>query len=408
MVGYGMIISYHDIIFHVLILKGRATLINSIPRLNLFKAGGIGGKRKTIVKSGRTSVRRPARRLAPAKKKSPLDLRRSEDNPIIEPKAVNWWESKATFNPGAFAVGSTVYLLYRAIGDTDSSVLGYARSEDGVAIDERLDEPAYARSLEKPSSRLGESLLLNYSSGGGWNGGAEDPRLTLVGDTVYLLYTAFDGWSSLRIALTSLPLADFKRKRWRWKEPIFISPPGELNKNWVLFPERIKGKHAILHSVSPKVAIEYVDSLDEFDGTKFIRSRHGAARRKSFWDNQMRGVGPPPLKTKEGWLVLYHAMDRRDPDRYKLGAMLLDIDDPEKIIARSRGPILEPDEMYENCGFKSGVVYACGAAIVEGTLFIYYGGADTVGCVATADLKAFLKELKRNGSPKAVPARAVK
>lgn len=366
-------------------------------------------RRTTAVKKAARprAVRRVRRRAPAARVRSPLRLRRSENNPVIEP-GDHWWESKATFNPGAFATDDAVYLLYRAIGDTDSSVLGYARSGDGAGIDERLAEPAYVRPAQRSASGTETAAISHYNSGGGWNGGIEDPRLTLLDETVYLIYTAFDGWSSLRLALTSIPLADFQKKRWRWKKPVFISPPGEINKNWVLFPEKLKGKYAILHSVSPKVLVDYFGSLDELDGEHFIRSWWGDARRKKFWDNQMRGVGPPPLKTKSGWLVLYHAMDRRDPDRYKLGAMLLDLKDPTRVVARSKKPIFEPDEIYENDGFKAGVVYASGAVVMDGTLFIYYGGADKVTCVATADLDKFLRELKRTGTPKAKPAKIIR
>ena len=110
----------------------------------------------------------------------------------------------------------------------------------------------------------------------------------------------------------------------------------------------------------------------------------------------MRGVGPPPLKTKYGWLVLYHAMDRQDPDRYKIGAMLLDLNDPSKIIHRSSSPLLEPDATYENEGFKAGVVYTCGAVIIDDLLYVYYGGADTVICAAFIKLEQLLEQLTRS------------
>lgn len=105
----------------------------------------------------------------------------------------------------------------------------------------------------------------------------------------------------------------------------------------------------------------------------------------------MRGAGAPPMKTKYGWLVLYHAMDRRDPDRYKVGAMILDLNDPTKVLYRTSRPILEPVESYENQGFKSGVVYACGAVVKDGELLVYYGGADSVACVAKTNLNKFLE-----------------
>jgi predicted GH43/DUF377 family glycosyl hydrolase len=95
-------------------------------------------------------------------------------------------------------------------------------------------------------------------------------------------------------------------------------------------------------------------------------------------------------------------MDVRDPNRYKLGAMILDIADPTKVLYRSQVPILEPEEWYENTGWKSGVVYSCGAVVKEGELYVYYGGADSVVCVAVANLEHFLNELTRSGAPQLV------
>jgi predicted GH43/DUF377 family glycosyl hydrolase len=92
-------------------------------------------------------------------------------------------------------------------------------------------------------------------------------------------------------------------------------------------------------------------------------------------------------------------MDLRDPNRYKLGAMLLDLNDPTKVLYRAQQPVLEPDEEYENSGFKSGVIYSCGAIVKDGQLVVFYGGADTVACVAVAPLEAFVAQLQTTGAP---------
>ena len=105
---------------------------------------------------------------------------------------------------------------------------------------------------------------------------------------------------------------------------MLISPPGEIHKNWVIFPEKLNGKFAVLHSITPKIAIDYFDSLDDFDGEKYITSKYVRPPESGSWDSWVRGAGPPPIKTHTGWLLLYHAMDYRDPNRYK-GAMLLDL-----------------------------------------------------------------------------------
>ena len=337
-----------------------------------------------------------------------LQLVRFPHNPIIEPRHYSW-ESKATFNSAAFIEDDKVHLIYRAIGDDDLSVLGYASSSNGYSLEERPTHAIY----QKYGKFVKSGEPIDYVSGGGWNGGCEDPRVALIGNTVYMIYTAFDGWGSLRIALTSIKLEDFKKKKWNWETPIMISPPGEIHKNWVLFPEKINGKFAILHSISPKILIDYVENFNEFDGTKFIKSYYNSKPSwGDSWDNIVRGVGPTPIKTDIGWLVLYHAMDRKDPNRYKLGAMILDYRDPTKILYRSQGPILEPDEYYENEGFKGGVIYSCGAVVKpvrpqDGSgvgggqrLFVYYGGADSVVCVASIRLGELINDLTQNKTVK--------
>ncbi|HEV7423565.1 MAG TPA: hypothetical protein VGO21_00045 [Candidatus Paceibacterota bacterium] len=332
------------------------------------------------------------------KKVTPLDLKRSVKNPIIEPNYQKYWESKATFNPSAFYHDGKVHIIYRAIGWSDHSVLGYARSDDGITVSESSSMPVYYNFLRQNQNRSLPSI--SYTSGGGWGGGCEDPRLTLLGDRVYLLYTAFDGWGSVRTALTSISLDDFLAKYWNWKEPVLISPPHQIHKNWVLFPEKINGKFTILHSISPEIRIDYFDSLDELDGENFIKSAHSSDPSWGSRDKLVRGVGPSPIKTKYGWLVLYHAMEKQETNRYKLWAMILDAKNPTKVLYDSKQPILEPDFWYENEGYKSGVVYSCGAVVKDGQLFVYYGGADKVSCVATANLDKFLKELIHHGATK--------
>ncbi len=329
-------------------------------------------------------------------------LKRAEVNPIISPRAKFSWESKATFNPAAIYAGKKVHLVYRAIGNDDVSVLGYASSSNAIDFDERLNYPIFYKGQQKLNKTV---IKIPYSSGGGWNGGTEDPRLTLIDKTVYLFYTAFDGWGSLRMAMSTISLDDFLHKNFNWTQPVYISKSGEIHKNWVLFPEKINGKFAILHSVNPSIMIEYVDDLQELGRDKYVKSFYGSSSSRpnkeiNQWDNWVRGAGPPPIKTKYGWLLLYHAMDKRDPNRYKLGAMILDLKDPTKILYRSNQPILEPDEDYENEGFKSGVVYSCGAVVANGELYVYYGGADTVVAVAEANLEQFLQQLMKNSEAK--------
>ncbi len=380
----------------------------TLPKKKSSHQGVLVAKAKSIKgKIGKLFIKKTSakiiRKKTPIKKKAKIEdvkkkegssirLAKSPNNPIISPSFYSW-ESRATFNPTAIESDGVIHIVYRAVGEDDCSVLGYATSHDGFKINERPTYCIYKRYHQFVES----SEPAPYSSGGGWNGGCEDPRIVLIDDTVYMTYTAFDGWGSVRMALTSIKLNDFKKKKWNWKKAVLISPPGEINKNWVLFPGKINGKFAILHSFYPKILINYYDSLDEFDGTKFIKSNNTRPiDHKRTWDSWFRGVGPAPIKTKDGWLVLYHAMDYKNPDRYRMGALLLDLKDPTKILHRSNNPILEPEENYENVGHKWGVIYSCGAVVKDGELYVYYGGADKFVCVASISMKELLEDLKKD------------
>ena len=332
-------------------------------------------------------------------------VERFEGNPILEPKPEHWWESKAVFNPGALYEAGRVHLVYRAIGDTDTSVLGYASSPDGLHFDERLEEPIYVprEPFEGASSVSPQPVSYgsSYISGGGGMGGCEDPRLTRIEDRVFMTYVAFDGYSPPRVALSSISFDDFLAKNRRWRKPVLISPPGVINKNACILPEKVNGKYVIFHRVFPDILIDFLDDLD-FDGkTKWLKGEFKIRTRAKYWDSRKVAAGPPPIKTKKGWLLIYHAVGEQAPDRYKIGAMLLDSKDPTQVRARSPEPIMEPQAWYEVEGLKSNVVYPCGAVVIGERLFIYYGGADRVACVASVSLEGLLEQL----TPVRAPAR---
>ena len=330
------------------------------------------------------------------------DLSRHDSNPIMSPRPHQEWESGGTFNPAAVTDNEgTVHLLYRAVGDDGVSRIGHASSRDGKHIDSRSSFPVYqpSRGYGMPDPNTVQGPLAydptSHRSGGGW-AGCEDPRAVKIEDRIYVTYTAFEGWNSVRIGVTSISEKDLRNNRWNWKKPKIISSSKQVNKNWVIFPEKIKGKFVILHSISPRILVDYVDSLSNPYSAETIFSQSPKGGRATHWDNWMRGAGAPPIKTDKGWLLLYHAMDRNDPDKYKLGAMLLDLNDPTVILYRSPKPILEPNMSYENDS-KAGVVYASGAVIKNGNLLVYYGGGDRHVCVAETPLQALLEWLTRYG-----------
>lgn len=346
----------------------------------------------------RLQVSRPLPRIVPVSLEKQVVLDRHHGNPILQPNRHQSWESEGTFNPGVVEINDRVHVFYRAVGNDGVSRIGYANSPDGFTITERLDYPVLdAAAQARPLSR---QVRRKWFPSGASSGGLEDPRAVKIGKRVYLTYSSFDHWDSIRMMMTSISVEDLLANRWKWSKPVALSPEKELHKNWVLFPEKIRGKYAIVHALSPSVLIEYVDSLSHFSKGKRIESRKPSGGRLDSWDNSVRGIGPPPIKTSEGWLVLYHATSVRDPHKYKLGAMLLDLEHPEKILYRSNGPVLEPEMDYENT-WKPGVIYASGAVVRDGVLHVYYGGGDMVVAVATCGLNDLLLHLK-NQEPYAI------
>ncbi len=305
-------------------------------------------------------------------------------NPIICPNITHPWEAYQTFNAGAILLEGKVHLVYRAVGVDEVSRFGYACSEDGFQVEERSEFPIYERPIYEARSR-NEDFKTHPVSGGGFYG-CEDPRLAIVkdDDNVYMTYTAFDPYE-LRVGITSIRVSDFLSKRWRWKGEKLLTPPGETHKNFVLFPEKIRGKYAVLHSISPKISIAYLDSLD-LEEDEYILSQYRPTYNPEGWEAVVKGAGAPPLKTDEGWILFYHGIDKKD-GMYKIGVMLLDTENPEEVLYRSPKPILKPDHWYENNGFKPGVVYTCGAVIKDERLLLYYGAADNYVCVAHAQLE---------------------
>lgn len=330
-----------------------------------------------------------------------LLLRRSVRNPILKP-GTHPWTAEAVMNPAAAILGGRTHLIYRAIGMDGVSRLGHASSPDGIVFDRRLPYPVYvARNPSKPASHLRRYSPVLYPSGGSW-GGCEDPRMSAIDGRVYITFNMFENWM-LRVGVVSMNEEDFLAERFdRWEGPLILSH-SERDKNWVLFPEKIGGQFAVLHSIigedDDHVRVEYTDDLAELAQRTFASpDPQKVPDKRVAWHIHTRSAGPPPVKTDRGWLVLYHAHDAKEGHRYKLGAMLLDLADPTKVLYRSAAPVLSPDEHYENHG-KPGIVYACGAVVQDGTLYVYYGGADKVVCAATAPLKDFLDAIIAGDQP---------
>ena len=308
-------------------------------------------------------------------------LQRFNKNPIITPQDNNNWESRATFNPAAILINEKVHLIYRAMSKDNTSVFGYAHSLDGFNIDFKSKVPIY---LPR------EKFEIKQKPDG--FGGCEDPRITRIGDLIYICYTAYDGQTPPKIALTSISINDFTAQKWNFKKPIIISDPKTDNKDGCLFPELIKGQYVFLHREGGRgILIDHVDSLD-FKNNKYLQGEACITIGHQHWEKAKMGIAAPPIKTDKGWLLLYHGVSNTD-HHYRLGAILMKLDDPTTILGRTKYPILEPEMDYEKYGEISNVVFPCGAVIKDTKLLVYYGAADKVIGVASGDLDKILDTL---------------
>ena len=137
-------------------------------------------------------------------------------------------------------------------------------------------------------------------------------------------------------------------------------------------PIQVNGKNMwfIIHRIGTEICGDYLESLD-FEKNKANKCISVMRPRVGYWDSEKIGIGPPPIKTKYGWLLLYHGISKNHHS-YRVGAALLDLKDPTKVIARSTDPILEPVESYERSGLVNNVVFPCGVIERDGLLYLYY------------------------------------
>ncbi|WP_372629329.1 glycoside hydrolase family 130 protein [Cohnella sp.] len=246
----------------------------------------------------------------------------------------------------------------RTVMLTSLSHLRVARSKDGVHFD-----------IERQPALFPENALEAW--------GIEDPRVTQIGDVYYITY------SSASARGVGVGLAETRDFRTFKRRGLMLAPE---NKDVMIFPEKINGKYYALHRPVPKsfgapeMWIVESPDLDHWGNHRFLMglSEQG-------WDSARMGGGAVPIRTELGWLALYHGAD--STHRYCMGAALLDLENPAKVIARSRIPVLEPEAAYEVNGFFGKVVFSCGALLLDQNVRMYYGAADEVMAVADIPLE---------------------
>lgn len=346
-------------------------------------------------------------------------LRRYRGNPLVKPRPGNFWEAGGTFNPAAFALGGKVFLLYRQVSRSCASTLGLAVLDGGYEVVERLDEPVYVpreRFELHPSivgrlpdpedpeelERLRRSVA-NHSGGSCF--GVEDPRVALVGDTLYLIYVAYNGVEPPRGALSWIRLADFLNGRWDgWGRPILVSHPRLTDKSVVMLPKRVRSRWVFFHRIFPHIWVDEVEDLSEFERGRYLWGRPAIRTRPRFWDSRKIGAGAV-VEFRGAWLLVYYGVSgwddyyyseglrpsdfvASDGYRYKIGLMFLNREDPSRVIYRPDSPAGEPEEWYElHPGAKPGVMYPTGAVLMDGKLLVYYGASDYFVALGEMDIE---------------------
>jgi len=252
---------------------------------------------------------------------------------------------------------------------TSISHLRVARSRDGIRFD-----------VEPTAALFPASAYESF--------GIEDPRITLLEGTYWINYTAV---SERGIATALASTRDFETFE---RHGIIFPPP---NRDVTIFPERIDGRFVALHRPmptgigAPSIWVASSTDLRAWGDHRFV-----AGPRDGQWDDAKIGGGAVPFRVRAGntdaWLAIYHGVTGSST-AYSLGALLLDAQEPGRVIARSREPILKAEAAYEREGFLGGVVFTCGALVDGDRVRVYYGAADGVTAVADISLRQILSGL---------------
>lgn len=333
-----------------------------------------------------------------------LHFKRYAGNPVLRPNPDNPWENLCVLNP-AVVYDETMQkfvMVYRAGGDEIEHHirLGLATSDDGFHFERFSDKPIF-------------DVDENDADGGC----VEDPRIVLI-DGVYYMTYASRAYAPGRYWL---PVEE-RRAEATWMTPHADSEPWFLRTNEtlsylaatkdfvhykrlgritdareddrdvVLFPRKIHGKFYLI--TRPVINEDRSMWISESDDLMAWPTRTKLYSGTEDWESGRIGAGCPPIETEDGWLLIYHGVNAAD-QCYRVGLMLLDKDDPTKILARTRKFVLEPKEPYETDGLYAGCVFPTGAVVRDGILYVYYGCADKYVAVVTETMEHVLDCLRR-------------
>lgn len=336
---------------------------------------------------------------------------RVKNEGIILEKTELEFENQGVLNPSCIEINGTVHMYYRAVRRGNFSTIGYCQLKNNKVI-KRLHYP-----ILKPEYEYEKQ-------------GVEDPRIIYVEGIYYLFYTAYDGKNALvAYASTSSDLTNFIKRglispKITYSQAKNILQSSKLNEKYVLFankyleragkdvllwekdvflfPKKINGKFALIHRILPAIQIIYFNDFSDLTTqywTDYLKNidQHVVLDTKFWFENRNVGGGCPPIETKDGWILIYHGVENSfDGNKiYRVGAALLDLNDPTKIIGRLNYPLFSPEEPWEKTGNVANVVFPTGAIIQNKRLHIYYGAADSLIAAKSMDLAELLKELKK-------------
>ncbi len=303
-------------------------------------------------------------------------LHRFEGNPIIALEDIPF-RCNTVFNGAVVKRGNEYIHLLRVESQQGYSIFALARSKDGLHFTVE-DKPVMEPARKGPFARYEKR-------------GIEDPRITEIEGVYYVMYTAYSEYGP-RIALAKTE--DF----FHYERIAIVSEPG--NKDGILFPERINGEYVRLDRPIGKgvgsMWVSYSKNLVDWGKSEILMTP-----RQGMWDSYRIGASVPPIRTEHGWLEIYHGVKKTAAGPiYRIGTVMLDLEKPDKVIARSNQPILSPRADYERIGDVGNVAFACGAVVEDsGEIKVYYGAADTCICVATANFDDLVNTaLNRDGA----------
>ena len=341
---------------------------------------------------------------------------RNVNNPILRPEdispSIRGMKIECLLNPGVFRFENKTWLLLRVAErpEQKEGILSFPVLKEGKLeiLSFSTDDPDLDRSDPRIIKYKGQSFLTTLShlrlvcsedgihfmepqayapifgEGPQEDFGIEDCRVCTMGQDFHLTYT--------KVSPMGVGVGYMKTRNWKQFEGrSMIFPPH--NKDCAIFGEKINNRYYALHRPSsPELGGNYIWIAQSEDLLHWGDHKCIALTRDSYWDSARIGAGAAPIRTDEGWLEIYHGANSKH--RYCLGALLLDINDPSRVLSRSKEPIMEPREEYELCGFFGNVIFTNGQLVDGDTLTIYYGASDEVICMAEFSIKEILASLK--------------